>query len=395
MPRLSCHDRVSLWLQPWGFWLPSIAIAVTCVLLFSVFLASTIVGRQAMNTLCFALGWQHITQQQQQLIHAVEATLQAAGLPAKIRHHGFAIPQRRGHEYWQRQTHTIQVPPEVSLGLAETLLRDTTRRLHHVILERQKQQRTTHETITLTVGIAGVPTDIFVFTQSRDSIPLSSAYAKVAIVIDDLGWDLETAQDLLTLDVPLSFAILPSAPYRAVIAQEAQRRGWDILLHLPMEPYRYPDMDPGQPVLLSTMSMRELAAQIGVALNALPLAVGVNNHMGSRLTENRAAMQAVMQQMKHHHLFFLDSRTTQHSVAYQVAQEMDVPTAQRQVFLDHEVQDIKIQQQLRHLATLAHAYGSAIGIGHPYPETLRVLQKILPTLRQDDIEIVPVSHLVR
>jgi polysaccharide deacetylase 2 family uncharacterized protein YibQ len=162
-----------------------------------------------------------------------------------------------------------------------------------------------------------------------------------------------------------------------------------------MEPYRYPDVVPDQPVLLSTMSMRELVAQIGAALNALPLAVGVNNHMGSRLTENRAAMQAVMQQMNNHNLFFLDSRTTQHSVAYQVAQEMGVPTAQRQVFLDHEVKDIKIQQQLRQLATLAHAYGSAIGIGHPYPETVRVLQTVLPELRQDGIEIVPVSHLMR
>ena len=106
-------------------------------------------------------------------------------------------------------------------------------------------------------------------------------------------------------------------------------------------------------------------------------------------------MQVVMQQMKRHNLFFLDSRTTQHSLAYQVAQNMGVPTAQRQVFLDHEIDTRKIGQQLRHLASLAPTHGSAIGLAHPYPETVQTLQAILPTFARNGIEIVPVSRLVR
>jgi hypothetical protein len=374
-------------------WWLSLSIAAACVLSFGVILASTMVGQQAVNTLRFVFGWQHIAQQQQQLVRDIQAAFQAAGFSAELLQRGMPISQRRGREYWQRQTYTVQIPPGVSLDLGETILRETTHRLHLTVLRRQERRTATHASVALTIGIAGVPTTIFWVIQSR--APAPSGGPRMAIIIDDLGWDLETAQALLTFEVPLSFAVLPNTPYRAVIAQEAQRRGRDVLLHLPMEPYNYPDVDPGQPALLSTMNAKELAAQIGAALQALPTAIGVNNHMGSRLTENREVMQSVMQQMKYHNLFFLDSRTTPNSLAYQVAREMGVPTAQRQVFLDNELDTTKIQQQLRHLATLAHARGSAIGIGHPYPETVRALRTFLPTLRQDGIEIVPVSQLVR
>ena len=141
----------------------------------------------------------------------------------------------------------------------------------------------------------------------------------MAIVIDDLGWNLETARALLALDAPLSFAILPNAPYRTVIAQEVRQRGRDILLHLPMEPYKYPHVDPGQPALLSTMNTSELAAVVEEALAALPPVVGVNNHMGSLLTEDHKAMRAVMQRIKHNNLFFFIRRPAHNSLASRVA----------------------------------------------------------------------------
>jgi uncharacterized protein len=218
---------------------------------------------------------------------------------------------------------------------------------------------------------------------------------QMAIVIDDLGWDRRAAEALLALDVPLSFAILPTAPYQTYIAQEAQRRGWDVLLHLPMEPYGYPKINPGRDALLSHMHADELAAHLERALQALPSVVGVNNHMGSRLTENRAAMRVVMQHLKQHNLFFLDSRTSQHSLAYRIAREMGVRTAQRHIFLDHELHRDTIAKRLYDLVALANTHGQAIGIGHPYPETLQALQQVLPTLRRSGIEFVPVSYLVQ
>jgi polysaccharide deacetylase 2 family uncharacterized protein YibQ len=143
------------------------------------------------------------------------------------------------------------------------------------------------------------------------------------------------------------------------------------------------------------MTSQELTARIEAALQAMPFARGVNNHMGSRLTESRTTMQTVLQSVKRHKLFFLDSRTSKDSLAYQVAQELGVPTARRQVFLDNEAEPGKITQQLQRLIILAQQQGSAIAIGHPYPATVQVLQQHVPALRRAGIEIVPISRLVR
>jgi polysaccharide deacetylase 2 family uncharacterized protein YibQ len=143
------------------------------------------------------------------------------------------------------------------------------------------------------------------------------------------------------------------------------------------------------------MNTREFTAHVENALATVPLAVGVNNHMGSRLTEDRAAMQMVMQLMKQHNLFFLDSRTSPKSLAYQVARELGVRTAQRHVFLDNDTDPLKIAAQLYRLAALSREYGSAIGVGHPYPETVQSLQYTLQEIQQTGIEVVPVSRLVQ
>ena len=379
----------------WRLWLPAFAIAIACLFVFAGLLALTTVGQEALRILRFALGSQHITERQQQLAYAVSTAFRTSGIPAEMRLQKRAVPQRRGRESWQRQQHTVQLPSGISLEQGEALLRNTTHNLHYTVLGRQLQPRTNAVSVTMTIGIAGVPTDTFVLRQSRTETSTSRHNAKIAIVIDDLGWDLEAAHALLALQTPLSFAILPDAPYRTVIAQAAQRQGWDVLLHLPMEPYQYPDVNPGQTVLLSTMNTHELTRQIGVALEALPAAVGVNNHMGSRLTENRQAMQAVMHYLKRHNLFFLDSKTTHRSLAFQIAREVGVPSAQRQVFLDHQVDRMQIHDQLRHLVSLASLHGSAIGIGHPYPETVQALQAFLPELRRGTVDLVPVSRLVQ
>lgn len=397
-------SRPQWWWLPWGrwAWLPVLASVAVGGCFFVVLLASTALGQQAVSTVRFALGWQHIASQQQQLNRALGLALQSLGLVTKAYRLEFAIPQQRGREHWQRQTHTVQVPSGVSQHVLEALLRETTHRLHHAVLERRERLSATQTTVELILGIRGVPTDIFMLLQPRVGLVPQPSLAlpdpggsQVAIVIDDLGWNLEAARALLALDAALSFAILPDAPYRTVIAQEAQRRGRDILLHLPMEPYKYAHVDPGHLVLLSTMNPGELAAQVEAALAALPPVVGVNNHMGSRLTEDRHAMRVVMQRLKRRNLFFLDSRTSQKSLAAQVAREIGIRTAERQIFLDNEAKAAKIQRQLHHLAALARARGNAIGIGHPHPETIQALQQALPELRQAGIEIVPISRLVK
>jgi polysaccharide deacetylase 2 family uncharacterized protein YibQ len=223
---------------------------------------------------------------------------------------------------------------------------------------------------------------------------LQPPMARMAIVIDDMGWDLPMAQALLALDAPLSFAIIPQSPYQSATAKAVQQHGRDILLHLPMEPHGYPKVNPGQHALLSDMSSPELTAHLRVALQSLPMAVGVNNHMGSRLTENPQVMRVVMRELQQRDLFFLDSRTSSHSQAYQVAREMGVRAGQRQVFLDHDGPPEQISHRLHQLVSLAQQHGRAIGIGHPRTETLHALQQIIPDLHAVGIEIVPVSHLM-
>lgn len=406
-------------------WALSLAIAGVCLLGFGLLVSSTPVGQRALVILRFTLGWADVAHQQQQFITAVEEALQSTRPPVTLRQSVSRLRQQRGQEVWYRQTHVLQLPSHVPFSTIETLIRDVARREHHTVLAHRKWVGSDRTEVTLVAQLAGLPTDIFVLIQPRVTTSSSAQRfdaslkeptgqhiepqqahdsllqrhrpdrGRVAIVIDDLGWNLEAANALLALGEPLSFAILPDAPHREIIAREAQHEGLDVLLHMPMEPYRYPDIDPGHPVLLSTMSAREIATQLDAALASLPSVIGINNHMGSRLTENRQVMQLVMQQVKRHHLFFLDSRTTQHSLAYQIAQQMGIPAARRHVFLDHEATAAKINSQFQRLARLAHTQGSAIGIGHPYPETIRALRTALPAFRQDGIAIVPVSSLVR
>ena len=392
----------------WGL-LPLLLIGLF-ILGRSWFVATFPVNDQWRSTWRFAVGQHHIAQQQQRLQNAVATAIRSAGLVANYYAYDRIRSQHRGQESWTLWRHRITVPAERALAESEAQLRTILQQFPHVVLARRVRHQDLTTTVVLTTGMGGESTDIFVLTQPRESPakptrpqPLAAPIpppalperARVAIVIDDIGWDLSMAQALLALDAPISFAIIPQSPHQAEIVEAAQQYGRDILLHLPMEPHGYPQVNPGKHALLSTMSPPELTAQIQAALQHLPMAVGVNNHMGSRLTENPQAMRVVMQELQQHNLFFLDSRTSSQSTAYKIAREMGVRTGRRQVFLDHHAQPQQIAHQFQRLIAIAHKHGHAIGIGHPYTETLDALQHLLPELREAGIAIVPVSHLIR
>jgi polysaccharide deacetylase 2 family uncharacterized protein YibQ len=371
-------------------------------------LATYQVVTHPLSVLRFALGQYDIAQQQHQLYRAVTVALREVGLEAAAYAREDLQIERRGRESWVLRRHRLVLPGEISLQGVETQLANVMQRLPHSILARRTRQRKTSTSVALTTGIDGVATDIFVLTQTRVTASLMARpaavtpsdaglqppMARVAIVIDDMGWDLPMTQALLALDVPLSFAIIPQSPYQSETVEAVQQYGRDILLHLPMEPHGYPKVNPGKQALLSDMSSPELTAHLQGALQAMPMAVGVNNHMGSRLTENPQAMRVVMRELQQRDLFFLDSRTSLRSQAYQVARAMGVRAGQRQVFLDHNVQPEQISHQLYQLINLAQKHGRAIGIGHPRVETLHALQRLLPALHAAGIEVVPVSHLI-
>jgi len=217
---------------------------------------------------------------------------------------------------------------------------------------------------------------------------------RVAILIDDMGSDMAHVDALLALDVPLSIAVLPYQPYSARTAQKAEAAGLDVLLHLPMQAEGSPN-GLGKGALFTDMDEAEIDATLGGDLEEVPGAIGVNNHMGSAFTKDRAAMTFVLGDLKAKGLFFLDSRTTAETVAESTAREMGVPTAARRVFLDdsNDIEDVRFQ--FARLVKLAKKDGQAIAIGHPRPTTLEVLGEELPKLSGEGIALVRVSTLVR
>ena len=216
---------------------------------------------------------------------------------------------------------------------------------------------------------------------------------QVALVIDDIGYDRALAEAFFSLDVPLTLSILPFSPHGKAIAAAARRRGQQVMLHLPMEPEEFPRIDPGPGALLVAMTPDQLIGQLRRDLEEVPGAVGVNNHMGSRLTQDSDRLNQIFSVLKQRGLFFVDSRTTEKTLGHQSARLLRVPFAQRDVFIDHVQEPAFIRRQLDKLVRSAEANGQVVGIGHPHPATIEALREWLPAIRQR-VDLVPVAAIV-
>lgn len=217
--------------------------------------------------------------------------------------------------------------------------------------------------------------------------------AKVAIIIDDIGRDRAQLKEILEIDAPIAIAVLPFLPNSESAAKEAYLNGREVLLHLPMEPKDLSNNDPGEGAILTTMSERQVASQVKKDIDAIPHIVGINNHMGSKFTENERLMKIVLEIAKEKNLFFLDSKTTNQSTAYRLAKELGLKTVSRQVFLDNKEDINYIKGQIRELIEVAKKRGSAIAIGHPHRVTIEALKEMMPILSKE-VEIVALSTLI-
>jgi hypothetical protein len=204
----------------------------------------------------------------------------------------------------------------------------------------------------------------------------------VAIIIDDVGYDQKMADGFLSLGVPLTFSMLPGGTFNDSIISAAQRNDVEIMLHLPMEPAGYPAVNPGPGALLSSMGPDELIARLNASLQHVPGAKGVNNHMGSKLTTSSEQMRQIFTILKKRDLFFIDSRTSKETICRPSAELLQLPFAERDVFIDHEQTPAFIRKQLNLLMARARKQGYAIGIAHPHPMTLKVLSEMLPELKK-------------
>jgi uncharacterized protein len=217
---------------------------------------------------------------------------------------------------------------------------------------------------------------------------------RIAIIIDDCGNNLPKDEQFLSLPATLTLAILPLSAHGRDIAEEAQAAGKAIMLHLPMQPVSA-EHNPGPGAITTSMTDTQIAAQIDEDLNSLPPVPGGNNHMGSKGTADPRVMHDVLEVFKAKHLFFIDSETTNASLGAQMAHELGVQTAARDVFLDNEVDEPAIEAQLREAEKIALAHGEAIAIGHPFPETAQAIAKLIPEMQAAGIQFVAAETLVR
>jgi len=227
------------------------------------------------------------------------------------------------------------------------------------------------------------------------SAPALAGPARIALIIDDLGNALMSGRRAASLPAPVAMAILPYTPHGRAIAFDARAAGKEVLLHLPLEPADYIGaLGPGEISMAS--SRPDVARVLAQDLASVPYVVGVSTHMGSLLTRHPGYMGWLMEEISTRGgLFFVDSYTTPRSVALRIARERGLPAARRDVFLDDDVDPGAIAAAFEQLKIIARRRGSALGIGHPYRETLDFLEQALPALSHEGFEIVPVLRVLQ
>ncbi len=219
----------------------------------------------------------------------------------------------------------------------------------------------------------------------------------VAIIIDDMGFNLDTLKEICSIQMPLTIAILPYSPHAEETAYIAKQNGLEVILHLPLESLNDHEANESAPgIIRSEMSEEEIRNRLSENLMQVPFIVGVNNHMGSKITRNKEIMRIILEQLKEKNLFFIDSVTTGGSIAYEVAKELNIPAAFRNVFLDSVVDEDSIRRQLKELFRLAQRSSTpVVGICHPLEPTLKVLKEDLQLIRDYGLEPVYASQIVK
>lgn len=265
---------------------------------------------------------------------------------------------------------------------------------------RERLGKRVPEAVLAEVGETEATIAISGLTSHRlllESVPLALPRPKangpgLAIVIDDIGEDIRVLKGLLALDFPVTLAVWPNASQTRDSVRLISASGHDLIVHFPMEPMGYPAYDPGGDALFTTMNDEAIRQRVSDNLDRIPEAIGVNNHMGSRFTAHAPGMQVALTELRRRGLFFLDSLTTSRSVARATARNVGIPFYERDIFLDN-VKDVSaITLQLRKAENVALKKGSAIAIGHPYPETLAALRE-WSSRKNAQVRLVPLSEL--
>jgi polysaccharide deacetylase 2 family uncharacterized protein YibQ len=217
---------------------------------------------------------------------------------------------------------------------------------------------------------------------------------RIALVIDDWGYNLKNRDFITDNDFHVTLAILPFKEHSTHVAQLAYHKNKDVMIHMPMEPHNKENYGLEENTILTSMDNKSVARLLDGAFAVVPYAKGVNNHMGSRATEDTRIMKVVMEYLKARDLFFLDSLVTSRSVCSGLAKKLHLDFAQRDVFIDNEIDAVYIRSQILKLAQRAKQMGIAVGIGHDRPLTIEVLKEMIPELEAEGYRFVNLSEII-
>lgn len=252
--------------------------------------------------------------------------------------------------------------------------------------------RTNHGFIVITTLFAA----LIIALPKPSSAEDNTDRPAISIIIDDIGYRIHDDLRAIAIPGPLAYAIMPRSPYGKKMSHLATRNGKQVLLHLPMESVRAEKnrmLGPG--ALMLDMNKAQFMRTLNADLKSLPLAIGVNNHMGSLLTSSHGRMEWLMKTLKKDRKFYIDSMTSRLSVANETAGENRVPHLKRDVFLDNHLDKTYIMSQFLELIRVAKTRGKAVAIGHPHPETIRVLTGALQDLDQYGVRLVSLTDLMK
>lgn len=290
-------------------------------------------------------------------------------------------PRSEGGDRWDFTEILIELPEKDALHHLNGRIVRALKRLNPGVTHRGEESAS--GVLLRHVSVQGLYTHRIKLRSNGEVGKALPRLPRVAIIIDDLGYDLDIVRQFLESDLQISLSILPMAPHTAAIVEEGRKKNLELMLHLPMEPEHYPALNPGPGALLADMRGDAIRQVVASHLVRVTGASGVNNHMGSRFTRDRDKMAVVLGELKKRNMFYIDSRTTKETVAFTLARAMGVPTANRNVFLDNDVAPKAMRFQMERLLSLGRASGAAIGIGHPHERTLELLKAYGPRLKKE------------
>lgn len=330
----------------------------------------------------------------------------------------YSAPRTVGHLNYDYLYREIWVPEDFRVdSVLKRLRNEVGQKVQNVTIAHVNLDA---KTIRLMVDIDGIKTHRFLFTKATkeapdgarvllsyvpddnrridiDAIPKVKyrGAPRVAIIIDDIGYREAVDRLFFNLPAKITFSVLPFSPTGVKLAKHAHDSGYEVMLHMPMEPISYPENDPGKGKLLVSMNQQTIQSTVETNLKQVPYIVGVNNHMGSAFTADAAKMRMALAPIKARNLFFVDSVTIGNSVAYATARQQGLRAAARNLFLDYRPDYETICRQVELAGRIAKAQGFAIAIGHPFENTYRALRDYMPGLLEQGVQFVPVSQLVR